>query len=717
MAFAGKVELDYGLKQIKNPFVERLGSGDDESRLGRVLPIHRTTEGLTTNWLRRLVAGAVDDFADVPDHLPASLRSARGLLPLSRALRAIHFPRSLDEADEARRRLAYDELLSLQCYMAMRRHALTREHAGIRHRLDGSGLAALRVGTPFQLTSDQQRAVDEVLADMASPRPMNRMLLGDVGTGKTLVAAHALAAAADSGSQAAMMAPTEVLATQYADKVGPLLAECGISWALLVGSTPAVRRREVLEGIANGTISVLFGTHALLEESVAFSKLTLAIVDEQHRFGVNQRLGLRGKGAAADLLVMTATPIPRSLALTLYGDLDTSYLRERPHGFGPEHVTTRLVKQTRRDDAYKKVRQAVREGRQAYVVCALVDESDAASAKAATREAERLRTQVFSDLKVGLLTGRMKPADKAAVMRDFRDGRLDVLVSTTVIEVGVDVPNATVMIVEDAERFGLAQLHQLRGRIGRGEYPGIFLLFADPKTSEGRERMAAIEATNDGFELAEYDLRLRGEGHILGDRQHGLPALRLASVLTDAELIDLAREDARDLVGTDPHLALPENAPLAARGEAHVRGGVGVGEQRMRIVAGEFRGRRLVAPAGSGTRPTTDRVREALFSALASRLGGDLGGVAVLDRVRRKRRPRARGALARCDTCDVRRARQGRVARACARTSRASASSGDAMSSPADAFALPTRASCRVARSRCSCSTRRIESLLPRSPR
>ncbi len=310
------------------------------------------------------------------------------------------------------------------------------------------------------------------------------------------------------------------------------------------------------------TCQVLFGTHALLEQSVSFAKLTLAIVDEQHRFGVSQRLGLRGKGASADLLVMTATPIPRSLALTLYGDLDTSYLREKPHGFGPEHVTTHVVRPTRRDDAYKKVRQAVREGRQAYVVCALVDESDAASAKAATREAERLRTQVFSDLKVGLLTGRMKSAEKAAVMRDFRDGKIDVLVSTTVIEVGVDVPNATVMIVEDAERFGLAQLHQLRGRIGRGEHPGTFLLFADPKTADARERMAAIEATNDGFELAEYDLRLRGEGHILGDRQHGLPALRLASVLTDTDLIVQARADAATLIDADPHLSQPEHRPL-----------------------------------------------------------------------------------------------------------------------------------------------------------
>ncbi len=391
---------------------------------------------------------------------------------------------------------------------------------------------------------------------------MNRLLLGDVGTGKTLVAAHALAVAADSGSQAAMMAPTEVLATQYSAAVGPLLDASGVTWALLTGSTPAAQRRSVLSRLADGELHVAFGTHALLEESVAFKRLSLAIVDEQHRFGVNQRLGLRGKGASADLLVMTATPIPRSLALTLYGDLETSYLRERPvHG----HPSRRsLVKPAARDRAYERVRSAVRAGQQAYIVCALVDESDAAQARAATREAERLREQVFSDLKVGLLTGRMKSADKLRVMQEFRDRKIDVLVATTVIEVGVDVPNATIMIVEDADRFGLAQLHQLRGRVGRGEHPGEIYLFADPRGQEGRDRMNALVSTSDGFELAEHDLRLRGEGQILGDRQHGLPALRLASVLTDGQLIEVARGDARSIVELDPHLASAEHRALLA---------------------------------------------------------------------------------------------------------------------------------------------------------
>jgi len=561
VAFAGKVELDYGFRQIKTPFVEKLSAdAEDDSAFGRVLPVHRATEGLSTNWLRRLVAAAIDDYGDVPDHLPARLRMDRRLVSLRTALRDVHFPRTLGDARDARRRLVYDELLSLQLYMAIRKHSITKERAGFAHTLDGPALAALPEAIPFELTADQVRATTEVLDDLAAARPMNRLLLGDVGTGKTLVAAHALAAVADSGSQAAMMAPTEVLANQYAHALGPLLDAAGVSWGLLTGSTPAAGRRELLEGVASGAIQVLFGTHALLEQSVDFKRLTLAVVDEQHRFGVNQRLGLRGKGAAADLLVMTATPIPRSLALTLYGDLDISYLRERPLSRPP--VQTKLVRGSGRETAYERVRTAVRAGQQAYVVCALVDESDTAQARAATREVERLRTKVFPDLRVGLLTGRMKPAEKQRSMRAFRSGEVDVLVATTVIEVGVDVPNATVMVIEDADRFGLAQLHQLRGRVGRGHLPGEVYLLSDSRSSEAKERLDAIVSTTDGFELAEYDLRLRGEGQVLGDRQHGLPELRLASVLIDSEAILEAREDAIALVEADPHLASAFNAPL-----------------------------------------------------------------------------------------------------------------------------------------------------------
>ncbi|HEY5505867.1 MAG TPA: helicase-related protein, partial [Coriobacteriia bacterium] len=446
--------------------------------------------------------------------------------------------------------------------MATRRHALVVERRGFAHARGGTAQSAVRTALPFELTGDQARSADEIARDMSSPRPMNRMLLGDVGTGKTAVAAIALAAVADSGSQAAMMAPTEVLARQYAGVVGPLLDAANVPWRLLTGSTPAAERAAIHADIASGAVSVAFGTHALLTEKVTFKRLTLTIVDEQHRFGVNQRLGLRGKGEAVDMLVMTATPIPRSLALTLYGDLDTSYLREYPAGTSREGVVTRIVPRSGRDEAYDVVHAAVASGHQAYVVCAIVDETDTSEATAAVREAERLRTRVFKDLRVGLLTGPMRPADKTASMQSFRDGTIDVLVATTVVEVGVDVPNATVMIIENAERFGLAQLHQLRGRVGRGGHGGEVLLFADAKTAESRARMDAFVTTTDGFALAEQDLLLRGEGQLLGERQHGLPELRIASISRDMDLIEMARADAQAIVDSDPHLTDPRHAPL-----------------------------------------------------------------------------------------------------------------------------------------------------------
>ncbi len=562
VAFAGRVEQDYGFLQIKNPFVEKLGRSDEPTSLGRILPVHRSTEGLSSNWLRRLVAAALDDAGDVPDFIPTDSRVARGLLPLRAALRMIHFPPALADADRARTRLAYDEFLCLQLGLALRRHRLTVERPGIAHVSDGNSLTSLREAIPFQLTDDQLSAIENILVDMASARPMNRLLLGDVGTGKTIVAAHALCASADTGTQSTMMAPTEVLAVQYADKVGPLLDAAGVSWALLTGSLTPAGRAEILAAVAEGTTAVLFGTHALIEHDVSFADLSLAIVDEQHRFGVSQRLALRRKGVAADMLVMSATPIPRTLALTRFGDLDTSYLRQRPHGDGRSRVTTHLIDRVRRGDAYDSVRRAVSEGRQAYVVCPLIDESDALQARAASKEAQRLQREVFSDLRVGLLTGKMRPSERLGVMERFRKGELDVLVATTVIEVGVDVANATVMIVEDAERFGLAQLHQLRGRIGRGKYPGEIFLFADPKTPEGKARMRAIASADDGFALAEEDLRLRGAGQLMGEAQHGLPELTLASLVDDANLLESARVDAFMLIETDPHLSAPENAPL-----------------------------------------------------------------------------------------------------------------------------------------------------------
>jgi ATP-dependent DNA helicase RecG len=562
VAFAGQVTFEYGLKQMRNPFVERLDEEADGPDIARILPVHSATEGLSTNWTRRLVSEALRMAGDIPDPLPSRIRLLRRLYPLGSALRSIHFPETSADADAARRRLAYDELLAVQLAMALRRQQQVRDLPGYAHSTGGPAVSRLAQALPFTLTSEQSAAVTAVLGDMASPHPMNRLLLGDVGTGKTVVAAHALAACADSGTQAAMMAPTEVLATQYARAVGPLLDAAGVSWALLTGSTAPAQRRTVLGGLADGSITVAFGTHALIQPNVVYKHLTLAVVDEQHRFGVQQRLALRSKGGSPDLLVMTATPIPRSLALTLYGDLDTTYLRSRPKGRGVDHIVTRLVPMSGRADAYQAVRDAVAAGQQAYVVCALVDESDALQAKAATTEARRLQRQVFPDLRVGLLTGQMPAAAKAEAMERFRAGDTDVLVATTVIEVGVDVPRATVMIVEDADRFGLSQLHQLRGRVGRGDEPGLVMLFADPKTDDGRARMDAIASTNDGFELAELDLRLRGEGEVLGDRQSGVPGLRLASLVNDMDLLEMAREDAHAILESDPALTDPRHVPL-----------------------------------------------------------------------------------------------------------------------------------------------------------
>ncbi len=563
VAFAGKVEIQYGMKQINAPFYELVAADAELDTLGRVIPVHHTTEGLTTNWVRRLVAEALAEFGDVPDFLPASITGARELASASFALRAVHEPASTRDVEVSRHRLAYEELFCVQVGLALRRHAVVDERPGIEHEIEGPALAALREALPFELTGDQERATREILADMHAPRPMNRLLLGDVGTGKTAVAALALAAAADSGGQAAMMAPTEVLARQYASKVGPLLDTAGVRWELLTGSTPASRRKEIVRTMGDGSTQVAFGTHALVQQGVEFRDLTLAVVDEQHRFGVNQRLALRTKGTVADMLVMTATPIPRS-----WRSRSTATWTPPPCESGRPDVpsridiTTEALHFSKRALAYEAVREAVERGERAFVVCALVEESEAAEARAAKREAERLQREVFPDLRIGLLTGRMKAAEKTDVMDRFRAGELDVLVATTVIEVGVDVPEATVMVVEDAERFGLAQLHQLRGRVGRGERPGRVLLVHGARTEEARSRLEAVVATSDGFALAEEDLRLRGEGSVLGERQHGMPDLRVASLVRDMELLELARADAIALVDDDPGLDEPEHGPL-----------------------------------------------------------------------------------------------------------------------------------------------------------
>ncbi len=596
VALSGKVAFSYGYKQMSSPFVDVLSTPGEETphrvsvaSTGLIIPIHPGTEGLSANWMRRLISSALADSSGVLDCLPEDLRRRHGLMSLGAALRQIHFPQSMDERSQARRRLAYQEILELQLHLMLRRRASERDTVPTAHLVDGPHLAALRAALPFTLTGEQDEALGAILGEMAEPRCMQHLLLGDVGTGKTVLAAHALAAAVDSGNQAVMMAPTGVLASQYGLKVGPLLDAADIPWALLTGSTSVTQRADILARLSSGELRVLFGTHALLEPDVVFDHLTLVVIDEQHRFGVEQRSALLAKGPGADMLAMTATPIPRSLALMLYGDLTCSALHTRPRAGA--HVVTKLLtkRDTDRAKAYDAVRDAVEQGHQAYIVCPLVgvpakrrqasyedspgdalqvlDDLDSgidiSDAKAAQQQAAFLARDVFPHQRVALLTGRMRPAEKDEVMGRFAAGEVDILVSTTVVEVGMDVPNATVMIVEDAELFGLSQLHQLRGRVGRGAHDGEVFLLASAKTDEGRERLGALASTEDGFELAERDLATRREGDILGVRQHGAAVLRLVDVSRDAGLIEAAHGDAVALLAADPDLASERLAPLA----------------------------------------------------------------------------------------------------------------------------------------------------------
>ncbi len=569
--------------QLTNQEVELLRGGEaDLVHTGRITPIHRATEGVSTRTIRELVHRALARLPRIPDPIPPGILRAEGLLDLDAALRQIHFPSSEQERREAERRLKFDELFVLELGVAFRKHRVEAAQVGVAHEPRGPLVERLHASLPFEPTGAQRRAMAEIDAAMARPRPMNVLLQGDVGSGKTLVALHAALVAIQSGHQAAIMAPTEVLAAQHLRSMAALLgplgavpypgsAEAGgpqpslfdgpvappaLTFALLTAAVTGRERARILEGVARGEVHLVVGTHALVQEGVRFADLSLAVIDEQHRFGVHQRMALRGKGASPDVLIMTATPIPRTLALTYYGDLDVVILDEMPPGRRP--VRTLLARsEEEREAAYELVRREVRAGRQAFVVCAAIDEANKSEVRAAEAEARRLAEEVFPDLSLALLHGRMRPAEKERVMEAFREGRHDVLISTTVVEVGVDVPNATVMLVENAERFGLAQLHQLRGRIGRGEHPGTCVLFdgTGGRSEEARARLEAMARTTDGFELADEDLRLRGEGTLFDVRQSGMPDLRLARLAEDLELVKRARARAFALIEEDPTLA------------------------------------------------------------------------------------------------------------------------------------------------------------------
>ncbi|MEX0984350.1 MAG: ATP-dependent DNA helicase RecG [Actinomycetota bacterium] len=586
LAVSGVAQVYRGRLQLAGQEVEVLrGTEQDLVHTGRITPVHPATEGITARTIRELVSTALDRLPAQPDPLPAGIVAAEGLSAWDDALRAIHLPEDAAALSAARERLKFDELFTLELGVGFRRQRLAAERTGIRHDADAALPAALLSSLPFVPTGAQRRAIEHVTGAMAVAAPMNLLLQGDVGSGKTLVALHACLVAIASGHQAAIMAPTEVLAAQHARSAAALLgpigarvfgstgqpidqsslfAEAGeeppaaLSYALLTGSVTGKERERIVGAIADGSVGLVIGTHALVQDAVSFSDLSLAVIDEQHRFGLHQRTSLKGKGTGdIDVLIMTATPIPRTLALTYYGDLDVAVLDELPAGRRP--IRTLAVRSpAERATAEDLVRREVAAGRQAFVVCAAIDEANRTQVKAAEAEAERLRTQVFPALRVELLHGRMRPKDKERIMDAFRGGEADLLISTTVIEVGVDVTNATVMLVENAERFGLAQLHQLRGRIGPGEHASTCILFdeSDPAGLEARARIDAMVSTTDGFVLADEDLRLRGEGTLFDARQSGMPDLKLARLAEDAELVGRARAQAFALLDEDPGLAL-----------------------------------------------------------------------------------------------------------------------------------------------------------------
>ncbi|HSO99160.1 MAG TPA: ATP-dependent DNA helicase RecG [Solirubrobacteraceae bacterium] len=522
---------------------------------------YAASDGLSSTQILALVHEHAPATRDVVEALPAALRARERLPDRPAALRAAHFPGGEGDLDAARRRLAFEELLLAQLTL-LRRRARRRE-AAIAPVLDGApDLTARWLATqlPFVLTGDQRRALEAIDRDLAQPHAMQRLLMGEVGSGKTVVALYAMLRAVEHGAQAALMAPTETLAEQHFATINALTGAELVPAALLTGSTPGRRRADTLARLASGELALLVGTHALIEEAVEFARLAVAVVDEQHRFGVRQRTRLDAKaadGQAPHVLHMTATPIPRTMALAGYGDLDVTVLRELPRGRQP--IRTFVCSSEReRARAYERLREELRAGRQAFVVCPLVEESELLEARAATAEFERLRAGELRDFRLVLMHGQMRPADKQAAMAAFAGGRADVLVATSVIEVGIDVPNATVMVVEDAERYGISQLHQLRGRIGRGEHASLCLLFGQ----KGSPRLQAVAAHGDGFELAEIDLGLRGEGELVGVRQSGLSQYRVAELPRDAELQERARWHAEALLGVDPALRLPEHALL-----------------------------------------------------------------------------------------------------------------------------------------------------------
>jgi len=581
VALFGKVDVYRGKRQMTNPVVDVVGKSGETNKTGKIVSIYPQSgkADIATWQMARLVEDALRKCSrrGFADPVAAAARADLELEGRDAAYRAIHQPEHMGVVQAAKRRLIFDEFLRMQVGLVARKRAIAAQESGIRHRLDGGLVAAFHERLPFALTHDQRTAIEEIERDLASAAPMHRLLQGDVGSGKTVVALSALLVAVQGGYQGAFMAPTEVLAEQHHASATAMLAglavpsegglfdERPVRVELLTNRTTAAERRRLVAGLEQGEVDIVVGTHALLYGDAPFSRLGVVVIDEQHRFGVEQRALLTGAGSEAetetdettikpDVLVMTATPIPRTAAMLIYGDLDKSELREMPPGRTPITTSVVLPNPLDRAAAYATLRSEVEAGRQAYVVCPLVEGSVKIEAKAATEELDRLEQEELAGLRLALLHGQLPAREKEPVMESFRRGEIDVLVATTVIEVGVDVPNATVMIVEDADRFGLSQLHQLRGRVGRGGGASWCFLFADPQTPDSQERMAAMAASTDGFLLAEKDLEIRGSGEVFGDRQSGFSDLKLGRIPRDEELVMLARGFAEHVLDDDPDL-------------------------------------------------------------------------------------------------------------------------------------------------------------------
>lgn len=557
----GKVKEAFNQIQILNPTFEK--EVDKNEKMGRVIPIYPLTDKLTNNEVVKIMDTALKEYINyVEEVLPEEMIKQFNLMPIREALQNIHFPKDRSSYINAKTRLTFEELLILQLGLLSIKNEYKRNSTGIKFKRVEEAKDFI-TSLSFELTSAQKRVYEEICSDMESSRIMNRLVQGDVGSGKTIIAILAIFKAVKSGYQAVMMAPTEILAAQHYENIKSLLEKYNIKCDLLVGSIGNRKKEEILENIKEGRVDVVVGTHALIQNTVEFYRLGLAITDEQHRFGVRQRAALFQKGKNPDVLVMTATPIPRTLALILYGDLDISIIDELPPG--RKKVETYAISSNMKKRAYEFIKKQIKEGRQAYIVCPLVEESDALEVQSATELYERFKNEYFREFNVGLLHGKMNGKEKDEIMNSFKKGDIDILVSTTVIEVGVNVPNASVMIIENAERFGLAQLHQLRGRVGRGEYKSYCILINEGKSKVAKERMKIMEKTNNGFIISEKDLQLRGPGEFFGTRQHGLPDLKIANIFTDMRILKVAQKVANEIIEEDPMLINPKYKKIRER--------------------------------------------------------------------------------------------------------------------------------------------------------